>query len=30
MVKGNNFSVVRQRITPEIMINYEKFPDWYT
>jgi diaminopimelate decarboxylase len=30
MVKGSNFSVIRQRITPEIMIDYENFPDWYT
>ena len=28
MVKGNNFSVVRQRITPETLIEYENFPDW--
>jgi diaminopimelate decarboxylase len=30
MVKGSNFSVIRQRITPEILIDYENFPDWYS
>jgi diaminopimelate decarboxylase len=30
MVKGNDFSVIRRRITPETMIDYENFPDWCT
>ncbi len=30
IVKGNNYSIIRQRITPETLINYESLPDWST
>ena len=28
MVKGNAFSIIRQRITPETLLEYENLPDW--
>ena len=28
MVKGDDFSIVRERITPEVYLNFEKLPDW--
>ena len=30
MVKGNNYSIIRKRITPENFINHETLPDWST
>ena len=30
MVKDNVFSIVRQRITPEMLLGYEDLPDWNT
>lgn len=28
MVKGNAFSIIRQRMTPETLLEYENLPDW--
>ena len=28
MVKGDDFSIVRERITPDVYLNFEKLPDW--